>query len=340
MCADRAAPVQRPITAAIGHDRRMKTLIIGAGALGGVIAARLTAAGARVSIATRTAETARALRASGLRVTGLGGPVHVELADIAELAAYSMPFDLVILATKAHDALELAPRIATLVGETLLPIQNGGVAELVARRTGHVLGGLSNLAASMERPGVYEQTNAGHLLIGELAGGVSARAVAVRDWLASAIDVKLTPNLRGAIWSKLALNCSVTTLGAIAGTTMRDYIQWPCSRALFDRTYDEAIAVALASGARPERMAVEPIPVDRTAWLAQVLDYYGNVKPSMLQDFERGRTTEVDFINGYVESVGAEHGVATPVNSAIVRTVHAITRGELAPSRTTLSRLC
>src|SRR5262249_34930566 len=154
-----------------------------------------------------------------------------------------------------------------------------------------------------------------------------------------AVDVRVTPNLRGAVWSKLLINCSVTTIGAVAARTMRAYIATPEGRQLFDRAYDEALSVALASGARPERMIVDPMPPGwsgrslpgeaHEAWLNRIVEGYGDLKPSMLQDFERGRTTEIDFINGYVADLGRELGVATPANAAIVDTVHAITRGEL-----------
>jgi 2-dehydropantoate 2-reductase len=163
------------------------------------------------------------------------------------------------------------------------------------------------------------------------------------------VEVRSTRNIRGAVWSKLLLNCSVTTIGAIAGQTMREYIASPGGRELFDRTYDEALSVALADGARPEPMLVDPIPPAwkgqsipgeaHDAWLEQIVRGYGDVKPSMLQDFERGRTTEIDFVNGYVVNVGQRHGVRTPANAAIVETVHAITRRQIAPAPALLGRV-
>ncbi|HEY1335171.1 MAG TPA: ketopantoate reductase C-terminal domain-containing protein, partial [Myxococcaceae bacterium] len=205
-----------------------------------------------------------------------------------------------------------------------------------------VLGGLSNLGATLHAPGRIEQRNAGHLLVGELTGGIGERAERVRAWLGRGVEVRITGNLAGAIWSKLLLNCSVTTLGAIAGRTMREYVATPTGRAAFDRAYDEALSVALASGARPERMMVDPVPpgwdghaaagVEHEAWLDRILTAYGDLKPSMLQDFERGRATEIDFINGYVADLGRQLGVPTPVNVAIVETVHAIEQGRRSPS--------
>src|SRR5260370_4803133 len=186
----------------------MKTLIIGMGALGGMIAARVRAAGLPVWIATRDAEQADRLRASGLRVTGMGSAVNVQATAIAPLDAYAAHdgFELVVLATKAHDAIEAAPKLSLLLGPnaTLLPIQNGGVPQMLGDRLGNcVLGGLSNLGATMEAPGIYEQRNAVHLLIGELAGGESERTERVRCWLAPAVEVRATRNLRGTVCSKL-----------------------------------------------------------------------------------------------------------------------------------------
>ena len=66
--------------------------------------------------------------------------------------------------------------------------------------------------------------------------------------------------------------------------------------------------------------------------LTGVLAGYGDVKPSMLQDLEHGRPTEIDFINGHVVDRGRRLGVAVPVNAAIVETVHALSRGALVPS--------
>lgn len=320
-------------------------MIVGVGAIGGVVAARMRASGAPVYLATRSVESAAALRSSGLSVNGVGGSVSVPADHVAPLASYldADPFDLIVLATKARDAVDAAPSLVTMLRDqgTLLPIQNGGVAQWLAERHGAcVLGGLSNLGATMLAPGCYEQRNAGHLLIGELQAGTSERVARIERWLGRGVEIKTTGNMSGSIWSKILVNCAVTTIAAIAGTTMRDYLRTPEGPALFDGAYDEALSVALASGARPERMIVDPVPpgwsgrsvpgAAHTAWLDEIMAAYGDLKPSMLQDFERGRTTEIDFINGYVVSRGRELGVPTPINDLIVETVRAITARERA----------
>lgn len=325
----------------------MRTLVVGIGALGGTIATRALAAGAPVRLATRSRESARALRASGLRVSGVGGTATSPVVPVAALEDYrgAGKFDLIVVATKAHEALEISPFLSTLLTSTgtLLPIQNGGVSQMLWERLGGnvVLGGLSNLGATMVEPGVYEQRNDGHLLIGELAGGVSERAAAAARVLSAAIETRVTPNLRGAIWAKLLLNCSVTTLGAIAAQTMRQYMTSVAGKEVFRQSYDEALSVALASGTRPERMIVEPIPPgwqgrsepgrEYDRWVEEIVAGYGDVKPSMLQDFERGRRTEVDFINGYVAQLGRQIGTRVIMSTAITGMVHRIEQGHLQP---------
>ena len=332
----------------------MRTLIVGAGALGILIAVRLRAAGVPVWLATRNAAGAEALRATGLRVEGLGGSAAAPADPVAPLddCAGHAPFDLVVLATKGHDAMAAAPGLMGLLAPDgiLLPIQNGGVPVLLAEQLGpRVLGGLSNLGAALAGPGVSEQRNAGHLLIGEVDGADGGRAERVRAWLGQGPAVRATGNFRGAVWSKLLLNCAVTTLGAVAGCTLRQYLPVPGARELFGRVYDEALAVALAAGARPETMLVEPVPPgwagrslpgpDHEAWLERVLAGYGDARPSMLQDFERGRRTEIDFINGYVADLGRRLGVPVPANAGVVAAVGAISRGELRPGLDLLERI-
>jgi 2-dehydropantoate 2-reductase len=118
----------------------MRTLIVGIGALGGIVAARLSAVGVPVRLATRNAESAARLKASGLQVTGVGGALTVEASEVAAVDEYSTrdAFDLVVLATKANEAIEVAPRLVDLLGPggTLLPIQNGGVPQMLVDRLG------------------------------------------------------------------------------------------------------------------------------------------------------------------------------------------------------------
>jgi 2-dehydropantoate 2-reductase len=327
---------------------KMRILIAGIGALGGTIPARAIRAGLPVRLAARNTDSAEALRRSGLRVSGIGGEVRADAIDVGAIEDYRKgdQFDLILLANKAQDALVVAPRVLNLLapGGVILPIQNGAVARVLADGLGEdkILGGFSNLGATMVEPGVYEQKNAGHLLIGELAGGVSERVERVARALGRAIEVKASSNIAGAIWSKLLVNCSVTPLGAVCSQTMRQYMETEAGKRVFRQAYEEALSVALAIGTRLEHLAVDPIPPgwpssfaaeeDYESWVEAIIAFYGDVKPSMLQDFERGRKTEVDFINGYVVKLGRASGVPVHTNARITDLVHQIERGVLQPS--------
>src|ERR1700758_1443268 len=272
----------------------MQMLIVGIGALGGTIAARALGAGLPVRLAARNTESAEVLRRSGLRVSGIGGEAEADTIDVAALEDYGKgnQFDLILLATKAQHALEVAPQVVGLLAPegVILPIQNGGVAKALADRLGEdkILGGFSNLGATMVEPGVYEQKNAGHLLIGELAGGVSERTERVARVLSRA-------------------------------------------------------------GTRLERLAVDPVPPGwpsnfaaeehYESWVEAVIAFYGDIKPSMLQDFERGRKTEIDFINGYVVALGHASGMLVHMNATITDLVHQIERGVLQPVRERMNEL-
>ena len=106
--------------------------------------------------------------------------------------------------------------------------------------------------------------------------------------------------------------------------------------------------MALAIGTRLERLAVDPIPPGwpsnfaaegHESWVEAIIAFYGDVKPSMLQDFERGRKTEVDFINGYVVTLGHASGVPVHMNATITDLVHQIELGVLQPTRDRMNDL-
>src|SRR2546430_11569897 len=148
---------------------KMQILIVGIGALGGTIAARALRAGLPVRLAARNTESADVLRRSGLRVSGIGGEVRAAVIDIAAVEDYGKgdQFDLILLATKAQDTLEVAPRVLRLLapGGVMLPIQNGGGARRRADdlREERIPGGVSKLCAPMVVTRGYEQEKDGGL---------------------------------------------------------------------------------------------------------------------------------------------------------------------------------
>jgi 2-dehydropantoate 2-reductase len=142
--------------------------------------------------------------------------------------------------------------------------------------------------------------------------------------------VKVTSNVRGMIWSKLLINSTFTGLSAVSGLRYG-----PASEQGRDAVFalwGEGVAVADAQGLALEDIhGIRPHAFDDAA-LGRYMDAgSANVRPSMLQDLDAGRETEVDVVNGGVAARGRELGVPTPCNDAVVELVHSMERGERSP---------
>jgi 2-dehydropantoate 2-reductase len=180
--------------------------------------------------------------------------------------------------------------------------------------------------------------------VGELNGAVTPRALQIAAMLDCIDASKVSSNLWGERWSKLATNCMGNTLTAMSGLAAADLQEVaPRFPALRDEVVREIVAVGTALG-----VEIEPIG-GRTAadWLALPgLDLASppprsgsteglvaaGFPPSTLQDVRKGRKTEIDGLNGYVSRRGREVGIATPVNDAIVATIREVESGARPPS--------
>ena len=311
----------------------MKVCIVGAGAIGGFIGARLAAAGtAQVSAVARGA-TLQALRTHGWRLRQAGGLVQAPVAasdDAAELGE----MDLVVIAVKGPALPAVAANITPLLGPQtiVLPAMNGvpwwfgqGIAALgdapldsvdpggiisaaIARR--HVLGCVVHASAASVEPGVVQHKMGQGLIIGEPDGGESARARQVAGLLGEAgFDVTLSPRIRYDIWYKLWGNLTMNPVSALTGATIDRLLDDPLVRQFCSAAMLEAAAVGAQVGC-----AVDQSPQDRHA----VTRKLGAFKTSMLQDVEAGRAIELDSIVTAVHEMGRRSGVATPNIDALL----------------------
>jgi 2-dehydropantoate 2-reductase len=244
-------------------------------------------------------------------------------------------------------------------------LQNGLCEERVAAIVGaeRVIGAIVAWGASMAEPGRYERTAHGGFAIGRLGGqtgqtGPDEALRRVGELLEAIGPVTLTRNLRGARWSKLALNCAVSALGTIAGERLGPLVRVRRYRRLALEIMTEAVAIAKAEGVALEKVAgtldldwVALSSADRAATASVSLTAkhalllavglrYRRMRSSMLAAIERQRTPAIDFLNGEIVTRGVRHGIATPINARIVDTVWAIARGTRASSRDTLDAVC
>ena len=191
-------------------------------------------------------------------------------------------------------------------------------------------------------PGRVVRDTIAPMVVGELDGEERERTRLLARCLEPVGEVRVTRNLRGQIWSKLLVNSTFTGLSAVSGLRYGGVAEHPDGREAAYAIWAEGVAVGEAEGLELEPVYdVDPRAlVDRDdAALAQMMEIAGNTKPSMLQDLEQGRVTEVDVVNGGVAQRGREHAIATPFNDRVVELVHAMERGERSPAPEELTEL-
>lgn len=336
-----------------------RILVMGAGGIGGIVAATLTEIGAAVTAVSTNAQIRAAVDRSGFRVVD-EGEERVVRGWVAP--APEGRYDLCILATQppnVEDAARAAlPHLED--GAQVVVLQNGLCEERVAAIVGEarVIGAIVAWGASMPEPGRYERTAPGGFQVGRLSGELDGDVRRVAELLEAIGPTTPTRNLRGARWSKLALNCAVSALGTIAGERLGPLVRVRRYRRLALEIMTEVVEVARAEGIALEKVAgtldlewIALSDADRAATASVSLTAkhalllavglrYRRMRSSMLAAIERGRTPAIDFLNGEVTSRGAKHGVPAPVNRRICETVWAIAKGTERSSRETLDRIC
>lgn len=314
----------------------MDIAVIGAGAIGGTIAALLDRAGHRVEVTARGAHLS-AIREHGIRLTGAWGN-HTAGVEAHELLTRKPA--LALVTTKAMDAPGAVGANASLLdGVPLVVVQNGlgGLEETAAAAPGSpVVGALCLIAASLTAPGEITVTTAAPTWLGMIDPSAPDDAAHfAATVLSEAIPCQAVSNFEGARWTKLVIN-QVNALPAITGLSVQQVIDDPALRRLMSASMQEAARVGLAGGVHFEevnevthddlvRLAEAP-PADSEFLAVQLRAYLGEVPNpgSTLQSIRRGQPSEIDYLNGAIVAAGRSAGVATPVNERMVALVHEV----------------
>jgi 2-dehydropantoate 2-reductase len=327
-------------------------LIVGAGAIGGVTAAKMTGGMRRVSVLDANEEHARLMQDPGLLLDELGEERRVRLDAHADPATFEEPFDFALVTLKApHLEAALGPLVERGLAEAFVSLGNGLVQDRIAGIVGgdKLIIGTVEWGATNVGPGHLAQTTRAPFVIGEPDGRTRDRTRLLAEALGTVADVRVTENIRGQVWSKLLVNSAFSGLGAISGLLYHEVVADPAGReaalAVWREGYDVGLAQDIALdevlGVPVEALVVRD-PEDRQRAdeaLEVAMGYAGATKASMLQDLERGLKTEVDVINGGVVEKGREHGVPTPLNEHVVELMHAMERGERRPGRDVFDEL-
>ena len=308
--------------------------MVGAGAIGGMMATRLAAAGHAVSVVAR-GEHLDAIRRDGLRLVEVDGTETVasNLHASDDFGALG-PHDTVILALKAHQIAAVAHELGRLChDETMVvPVQNGIGWWYFERHGGphdgrrlealdpdgtiagaigseRVVACVAYPAAEKTAPGVITHVEGDRFPVGELDGTKSDRAKTLAEALTSAgFKSRVLTDIRSHLWVKAWGNLAFNPISALTGATLGEICRTPATRELAARMMTEAGRIAEALGMRI-RISVE----QRIAGAEAV----GEHKTSMLQDAEAGRPLELDPLVGVFVELGELTGVPTPAISTV-----------------------
>lgn len=322
-------------------------LVVGGGAIGGITAARLTKEGENVIVLDADQAHVAAMN-RGLEISGfLELTIPVKAMTPADFTGkdYSGWADIVLLAVKGLHT-EKAMKSVLAAMKAIAPVvsmQNGINEETIAGivGTGCTIGCSITWGGTNKGPGQLIQTTEGGFIVGQWPTGRSKIVDDTSALLANAFNTEISENIIGDRWTKLLITASLTGVGTVAGRTYGGVIDNESVRkvalTIITETYDvgKAVGVEFADlmGVSPSIALVRSKSDFENSSKLMELAFANHkaTKPSMWQDIEKGRKTEVDFVNGYVVRKGKEVGVRTPANELVTSVIKKIEEGKLKP---------
>lgn len=292
--------------------------------MGSVFAAMFASAGFDVTIISRPGAHLSAIGRSGLCLTGASGERRVKVRALGH--APDEPFDLIVLAVKATQVGDaLAGCQAMLVtGAPVLAMQNGlGSADLIAEALGTrslAVGIASGFGASVAAPGHAAHTGLGPVRLGPYADMPAATADAIAAaWRKAGFDARAVDDIAAMQWEKLICNAAFSATCGLSGLTVGAALSDADLGPLCLRAGVEAWETAQL------RRVVLALP-DPEQHIRNFAARVAAAKPSLLQDMEAGRPTEIDYINGAIPREAAKAGRTAPVNATLTALVRSAGR--------------
>ena len=311
----------------------MKVCVVGAGAIGGMMAAKLAQSGHALSVIARGAHL-EAIRNNGLKYIENGEELVITditaTADMEEITGQ----DMVLLGVKAHQIGPIADKLSGMLAPdgVIVTLQNGipwwyfqklageyqdsivrtvdpDGAIAAAIDPDRIIGCIAYPAATIDEPGVIRHIEGNRYPVGELDGSESERVQSICNaFVEAGFKSFVLPDIRSEIWLKLWGNLSFNPISALTHSTLVDICQFPQTRALAAQMMTEAQQIAEKLGASFR------VSLDRRIEGAEGV---GKHKTSMLQDLEVGKSLEIDGMLGVVIELGEQTGVPTPAMNTV-----------------------
>src|SRR5271156_4249565 len=339
-----------------------KIAIVGAGAVGGYAGAHMVQAGEDVTFIDPWPEHVEQMRKAGLRVTHARDVAEFSVAvralhiTDAQALAKEAPVDIAFVCMKSYDTAWATMMIRQYLAPDgyVVSLQNCMNEETIAGIVGwgKTLGCIaSSITVNLPEPGLIHRGAAKHgaahtvFRAGEVHGRVTPRAEEVCRLVAYADSAKVTNNLWGERWSKLVANAMQNGLSACTGLGGADMLKSDPIRRFSTRLGSEAIRVGQAHGYQLEEILHLPPETiacagEGDAVAEQTCDAQrfkdsartaAGQRPSMGQDMQKGRRTEIEFLNGLIVREGEKVGITARANAVLTDLVKRVEKGELKP---------
>ncbi len=301
-------------------------MMVGAGSVGGYFGAHLARNNPHVSFLLRP-RTRAAVTKNGLTIrSAIGESFTVHPSSATDPRDLPQP-DLIILGVKAYDLPEVMDQLESVLkaDTTILTLQNGvTIEDNLKMRFGRerVVGGVAFIYSKIAKPGVIEHFKKGMVTIGELMGIESPRLLQIKELFKEAgIPCFLTDDIRKAKWEKMCWNCVFNPLTVVLNDHVAKALDAPELQPVIATIVREVAAVAMAA----QRVPLDiQMPERVVKWSQELRD----IHTSMYDDWQAGRPTEIDELNGYIVKRGKELGVPIPMNEMLTALIKGMTKRE------------
>jgi len=297
----------------------MRIAVVGAGAMGSIFGARFSKAGHDTVLVDVAAPLVETINADGVTIVRGEEETTTRVRATTDPGSVG-PVDVVVFCVKCYQTASAAELARPLVGPdtVVASLQNGwGNGDVLARAypADQITVGVTYHSGLVQAPGRVVHPAEQPTIVGSFtdskSGGAARLAQALDD---AGLEANVVSPIRPEIWKKLILNAATLPTAALTGMNAGALTACEDTRGLVTDTAREAVTVARALG-------YDIDPQERVDAIHALLAKAGPSKASMLQDFEAGRRTEIDVINGAVTRAADETGVAVPLNRAFVQLV-------------------
>jgi len=300
----------------------MKIAVIGTGAMGSIYAARFSRAGHEVVAIDIWQDHVNYINRNGLFIDGPDGQIIAKNIKASTKFSDLKGCHFYIIATKA---MKLEESIKSLkdwinLNSPIITIQNGlGAGDIILRHMPEnniILGVAEGFGASLQKPGHVTHTANKQIRLGSISKISSEKELQniVDTWRSGGLKTEIYKNIEQLIWEKLLCNVTLSGPCSIFGCNVNELFNNQEYWNFALNCMQEAYSVGLSMG----------VPFsfeDPVAYVSDFAKRVGSAKPSMLQDYENKKKTEIDFINGAIPPLGAKSKIPTPFNDHVCRII-------------------